>query len=374
MKLIAITTPDFRQGEDLAICRLIDNGWQRVHIRKPDATRDQLAELIKKIPEKYYDALTLHDHFDLAIKFGLGGIHLNRRNPLPPLNWKGLISRSCHTIEETILYSRLDYLTLSPIFDSISKPGYKSKFSRVQLKNINLKKIYVLGGVTFSHLNQLEDIGFKGAAILSEAWKTRIEMLQFITHTDAGIEDTLRGGCRWVQLRMKDATDSEFIEMAKKIIPHCRKFGATFIIDDRINLVVQLEADGVHLGKKDMPIREARKILGPTKIIGATANTEEDIMEASDSGADYIGLGPFRFTTTKKGLSPELGIEGYSRIMSFCRYNRINLPVVAIGGITLDDLYSLKKTGVDGIAVSGFIINTSDKERITKDILEIWKN
>ena len=374
MKLIAITTPEFRQGEDLAIRRLIDCGWHRVHIRKPEATPGQLSGLIEMIPLKYRPYISLHDHLDLALRYSLGGVHLNVRNPLPPHGWKGLASRSCHSIEEIRGYSELDYLTLSPIFDSISKPDYQSRFSPETLKDINLKNVYALGGVTFSRLNVLDGLGFEGAAMLSEAWKPRMETLQYITHTDAGLEEILRGGCRWVQLRMKYASDDEFTETALRILPICRRYNATLILDDRVHLVGKTDADGVHLGKKDMPVSEARKILGPEKIIGATANTEEDMLRAYEAGSDYIGLGPYRFTTTKKGLSPTLGTEGYRRIMEYCRSHGISIPVAAIGGILVEDLPALRQTGVNGIAVSGLLLNSKDKENTTKEILRIWTN
>lgn len=374
MKLIAITTPDLLQDEDLAICHLLDRGWNRVHIRKPEVSATQISNLIERIPQKYRLFLSLHDHFELAVGYGLGGIHLNRRNPLPPSGWNGLVSRSCHTIEEIEQHTHLDYLTISPVYDSISKPDYKGRFSLDTLKNTNLKNVYALGGVNFSRLNELERLGFEGAAMLSEAWKPRMETLQYITHTDADLESVLKGGCRWVQLRMKDATDRQFTEMAERILPTCRKYNANLIFDDRVNLVNELEADGVHLGKKDMPVKEARKLLGPTKIIGATANTEEDLLSAYESGADYIGLGPFRFTTTKKGLSPILGCEGYRRMMEYRKRHGISIPIVAIGGILLEDLADLHQTGVDGIAVSGLILNSSNKEQTTKEIIRLWKN
>ncbi len=374
MKLIAITTPNFWYREDLAICRLLDSGWSRVHIRKPGAAKREVEALIEKIPDKYYPLLSVHDYFDLAVKYNLGGVHLNQRNPAPPPGWSGLMSRSCHSIGETIRFSHLDYVTLSPVFDSISKPGYKGRFSDEELRNADLGKVVALGGVTMSKIDQLKEFGFRGATMLSEAWKSNMEILQFITHTDAGVEDALRGGCRWVQLRMKEAADSEFIKIARRILPLCRNYGATFILDDRVHLVKTVGADGVHLGKKDMPVDEARKILGQSKIIGATANTEEDMLKAYRAGADYIGLGPFRFTTTKKGLSPILGLEGYATIMTYCRGEGIDLPVVAIGGITLEDLSDLRRTGVSGVAVSGLILNAEDKEKTTKSIIDIWKN
>lgn len=194
-------------------------------------------------------------------------------------------------------------------------------------------------------------------------------MLQFITHTSNRLEDVLRGGCRWVQLRMKDASDEEFLAEGAKVGQLCREYGATFILDDRVALVESLGADGVHLGKNDMPPSDARKILG-NKIIGATANTPEDVDRALAEGADYLGIGPFRFTTTKKNLAPVLGIGGYRKIMS----HGIPVPVVAIGGILLDDLRELKTTGVTGVAVSGLILNSTNPEETTRQILEIWKN
>lgn len=374
MKLIAITHPYFFEGESNAICHLLDRGWWRVHIRKPYAATDKVAELLREIPEQYRDAISIHDHFDLAREFLLGGIHLNRRHSYPPADWHGFVSRSCHTLDEIARYSHLDYLTLSPIFDSISKPGYMRGFNLEQLSMVSLHNVFALGGVTYSRLAEISSTGFAGAAMLSDAWKTKNHMLQFITHTFDGLEDALKGGCRWVQLRMKDASDIEFIDMANRFIPLCRKYEATLIFDDRVHLASALGVDGVHLGRNDMPIAEAREILGPTKIIGATANTASDVMAAYYAGADYIGIGPFRFTTTKKNLAPILGLDGYRGIMAECRQKGMSLPVVAIGGIRLDDLNELHKTGVDGVAVSGLILNSDDINETTEKIIHLWKN
>lgn len=187
-------------------------------------------------------------------------------------------------------------------------------------------------------------------------------MLQFISHyTDKysyldSIRMALEGGCRWVQLRMKDATDDEMRPVALEAQAMCKAAGATFIIDDHVALVKELHADGVHLGKKDMPIKEARALLGKDFIIGGTANTLEDVKAHYEDGADYIGCGPFRFTTTKKGLSPVLGIEGYRNIVKGMKKAGIDLPIVAIGGITADDIPAIMATGVTGVALSGTVL------------------
>lgn len=204
-------------------------------------------------------------------------------------------------------------------------------------------------------------------------------MFQYISHyTPAigyvdGIRMALEGGCKWVQLRMKDAPEEEVLACAKEALQLCRQHGAKFILDDHVELVETAGADGVHLGKNDMPVDEARKILGPDKIIGGTANTIDDIIRLHRQGADYIGCGPFRFTTTKKKLSPVLGLEGYRDIVLKMRENGIDLPIVAIGGITVDDIPAIMGTGVTGIALSGAILNADGPKSMTESILETLK-
>ncbi len=205
-------------------------------------------------------------------------------------------------------------------------------------------------------------------------------MLQFISHFTEqysyldSIRMALDGGCRWVQLRMKDASDDEMRPIALQTQALCKAKGATFIIDDHVALVKELHADGVHLGKKDMPIAEAREILGSNYIIGGTANTLDDVRAHYRNGANYIGCGPFRFTTTKKGLSPVLGIEGYKSIVSGMKAEGIDLPIVAIGGITAEDIPDIMATGVTGIALSGTVLRADDPVKEMRRLLEVIKN
>ena len=199
--------------------------------------------------------------------------------------------------------------------------------------------------------------------------------IQFITHETGsigyveGARMALEGGCKWIQLRMKDATDDEVRKAAAEIQPMCKEHEAVFLLDDRVELAKELHADGVHLGKNDMPIDEARRILGEEYIIGGTANTFDDIQRIASQGADYIGCGPFRFTTTKKNLAPVLGIEGYRDIIAKMRNAGINIPMVAIGGITPDDIDEILATGVQGIAVSGTVLNADDPVAMMKSLL-----
>lgn len=191
-------------------------------------------------------------------------------------------------------------------------------------------------------------------------------MIQFITHSNTrydyveGARLALEGGCRWIQLRMKDASEVDFLLAAKQIGAMCKEYGATFILDDHVEWVGITGADGVHLGKNDMPVDEARNQLGANRIIGGTANTFEDVERLWRQGANYIGCGPYRFTTTKKNLSPVLGLDGYRHIISKMKAHDINIPVVAIGGILQPDIKDVMATGVSGIAVSGAILNAEN--------------
>lgn len=205
-------------------------------------------------------------------------------------------------------------------------------------------------------------------------------MLQFITHYTNTISylDSVRlaleGGCRWVQLRMKGASEEEMLPVALEAQRMCREAGATFIIDDHVELVRRIGADGVHLGKNDMPIDEARSILGSGFIIGGTANTFDDVLMHHRRGADYIGCGPFRFTTTKEKLSPVLGLEGYRSIMEQMMAAGLDMPVVAIGGITAADIPSIMATGVTGIALSGSVLRAADPAAEMARLIAITEN
>ena len=201
--------------------------------------------------------------------------------------------------------------------------------------------------------------------------------VQFITHFTASISYpdsariALEGGCRWVQLRMKDASEEELKNTAIRVQDLCRQYGATFIIDDHVDLVKQIGADGVHLGKLDMPIKEARERLGKGFIIGGTANTFEDIRQHVADGADYIGCGPFRFTTTKQKLSPILGLDGYRFILAQMKEEGLSIPVVGIGGITREDIPALKAVGLSGIALSGGILKAGNPVREMETIIQL---
>jgi len=208
-----------------------------------------------------------------------------------------------------------------------------------------------------------------------------IERFQYITHDSEKYSHSelaikaINAGCKWVQIRIKnknkDFIKEEILKVKKHLTPDHK---VKIIINDYVDLAFETNADGVHLGKKDIHPDEARKILGSNAIIGATANSYEDIEYISNFEIDYIGLGPFRFTTTKEKLDKILGLEGYIEIMKKTKNANINIPIIAIGGIRFDDIQSIIDTGVYGVAVSGYVTFNNDFENAVKQFLQFFKN
>jgi thiamine-phosphate pyrophosphorylase len=184
------------------------------------------------------------------------------------------------------------------------------------------------------------------------------------------IESVLNAGIKLVQLRLKNISEEMYIDLGYKAKELCNKHKAVFIINDNVNVARACNADAVHLGLNDMSVLEARELF-PNKIIGGTANTFEHIKQRCDEKVDYIGLGPFQFTSTKEKLSPILGIEGYQNSIQKMKNENLSTPIYAIGGIELKDIESIINTGVYGIAVSGLLTHSNNKESLVKEINKI---
>ena len=286
---------------------------------------------------------------------------------------------------------------LSPLFDSISKEGYRSRIdidSAPERLRGHAGKIVALGGISPSNIARCRTAGFDGAAALGALW--HIEngsidtehtlrnyrmlrrkwtaaggSLQFISDGDMGTAEAfLQGGGRWIQLRMKETPPEKIVRRGREMLALCRRYGAVLIVHDHPALAAATGADGVHLGQSDMPPAEARRIVGEGAVIGSTANTFEQIAGRNDLQTDYIGLGPFRYTTTKRNLAPLLGTEGYRDILARMRGAGIRLPVVAIGGIEPEDVPAILSTGVTGIALSGAVARAEDPREATERFLE----
>jgi thiamine-phosphate diphosphorylase len=323
------------------------------------------------------------------------------------------------------LSGSFDYVFLGPVFDSISKAGYQSILpDTFHLNKYDFTgKVFGLGGIDLNNIQTTVQMGFDGAAILGSIWQNpknaldqyklfsariallnlkceaknsdaaydnadgyfsiyagpglqsgTVEKLHFISQEKNGmshmesIQFALEAGCRWIQLRVKDRAEEDVLPIAWKAIRLCDRFGARLIINDFPRVAQAVQAYGLHLGLSDMPVAEARALVGEKMIIGGTANTWEDIALRIAEGADYIGLGPFRFTNTKQNLSPILGTGGYARLMQRMSQHGYQTPIIAIGGITPEDVGVLSETGIYGVAMSSALIGAANPKATVSQI------
>ena len=201
----------------------------------------------------------------------------------------------------------------------------------------------------------------------------QISKLQYITTSAAHAEAACLGGIDWIQLRLKNIAYADYYAIAAEVRAVCKEYNATLIINDNAALALDVNADGVHLGSKDMDPGLARELIGNNFIIGATANTTEDVIRLSGMPIDYIGLGPYRFTSTKQNLSPVLGLDGYKQIFSRLAEQGVNAPpIVGIGGITKGDVIHLLRMGLYGIAVSAAISNATDITAVAAELKKVF--
>ena len=193
-----------------------------------------------------------------------------------------------------------------------------------------------------------------------------IHQIQYISHGHTPDEQirqihaVLDAGQKWIQYRFKSATTKQLWDTAEQIKVLCSTYNATLIVNDHIELAKAIEANGIHLGLQDTSTKQARIEL-PNHIIGGTANTLSDVLMHVENGCNYVGLGPYRYTTTKQNLSPILGLKGYQEIISQLQAKDIHIPIVAIGGIQLHDIEALHQIGLHGIAISSLLQNSEDK-------------
>lgn len=216
---IVITLPYFFDGEAEQIVQLLHSSVDLIHIRKPESKAEELERLIMSIPSEYYPRLVLHDHHELAMKYHLHGVHLNGRNPQPPMGWEGSVSKSCHSLEEVKEWKeKCDYVSLSPIFDSISKQGYHAAFSSTEIEEARRvgiidKKVLALGGVTFNKIDDVLRMGFGGGMILGDAWKN-------VSHPQDAVALTIAGS---------DSSAGAGIQQDLKTMSRAGVYGATVI-------------------------------------------------------------------------------------------------------------------------------------------------
>lgn len=416
-ELIGITHPEMLPGEADIINQLFAHGLMRLHVRKPESTVPELRALLEQIDPQFRGRIALHQHHELANEFGITGLHFTERDRLAQsletlkvLKSSGyMLSTSLHDPADLEQLSPcFDYTFLGPVFDSISKKNYKAVSPNdFQLERFHFPgKLIALGGIDDTKLDLVASLGFDGVAVLGAIWmetantvaEFRVlasamaasfglkpggggigtgprlkpgvgDRLHFISnetdkilHIDS-IRLALEAGCRWIQLRVKDRPEEEVLPIAWEAIRLCDSFDARLVINDFPRIALAVEAYGLHLGLTDMPVPEARALVGEKMVIGGTANTWEDITRRIDEGADYIGLGPFRFTNTKQNLSPILGLEGYLSLMRQMQEAGYSTPIIAIGGITAGDIGVLRAAGVHGVAMSAGLTGAADPQK-----------
>ena len=198
-------------------------------------------------------------------------------------------------------------------------------------------------------------------AITDRAWLKEGETLEEV------VEDVLKSGATFLQLREKIQGHEEIVEMAKKLQALCKKYNVPFVVNDDIMAAKEIDADGVHIGQSDMEYTKAREILGPDKIIGVSAGNLQEAKEAERVGADYIGVGAVFHTDTKKDAT-SLTMD---QLKEICE--SVSIPVVAIGGISVDNALELKGTGIDGICVISAIFGSENPSEATKKLLDLSK-
>lgn len=202
-------------------------------------------------------------------------------------------------------------------------------------------------------------------------------MLQFITNSDSQInvvdqiKGAIAGGCRWIQVNMKDASDDDIKYVINEVKPLCQESESILILSDRVELVKELELDGVHLDKGAMLPTQAREILGVGPIIGVAANSFSDISQIRYFDIDYISVGPYKHPESSTADSPIVSTDNYSSIMAQIHEQQIELPIVAFGDIETTDIQGLWATGINGIAVSNAIANANDISAQTAQFISL---
>jgi thiamine-phosphate pyrophosphorylase len=390
--------------ERAVVGTMLAAGLERYHVRKPDWSPAEMAEWLSGLPVAWRSRLILHGNEQLALRCWLGGRHWRDDASAPPVPVPGdFASRSCHDL--AILRSslgRYDAVFFGPVFASISKPGRgpRAGFDFAALTALLAARspaqrrtvVYALGGVRPENVPQCHAMGFDGVAVLGAVWQDPDPLPAFLRlqsalgrlpakSRESRTENSARwtvsrpimaitqdglalghveqaaalcaAGARWIQLRVKGASTADWLAMARATVEVCHRHDALCLVNDSAKIALASGADGAHLGRLDARWSEARRQLGPELLLGGTVNDAADAARARASGVlDYVGVGPLRFTSTKRNLSPVLGLPGIAALIA----DLGDLPAWAIGGVEPGDLAGLRAAGAAGGAVSSGLL------------------
>jgi len=182
------------------------------------------------------------------------------------------------------------------------------------------------------------------------------------------VEDAIKGGVTLVQLREKDVSSLDFYNIALKMTDIARHYNVPLIINDRLDIALAVDADGLHIGQEDIPIEVARRLLGKSKILGYSVSSVEEAIHGQKNGANYLGAGPVYPTGSKADANAPIGIHGLKKIKE-----SVNIPVVGIGGINITNINEVKSSGIDGISIISGILGKSDIKAASKDLKNTWR-
>jgi thiamine-phosphate pyrophosphorylase len=323
-----------------------------------------LAKKLRAITWQYNTALFINSYPDIAMAVQADGVHLpeNHYSPLPMMTGASVHSMQAAKKAEQ---QGVDFMFYSPIFAS---PGKAAPVGLDALRSLVLQTaipIYALGGVTADKIPDILSTGAHGVAAISaildapdveaaaKGFAMHFQKPKFSFRGVLGIVSCLETGraavhkgVAGIQFRYKDPYTEEVFRDAAALRFVCQNADIPFFINDRVDIAKALDVTGVHLGQTDLPIREARRILGPDKIIGATASNSEEANSAVKCGADYIGLGAVFPTQSKLKTIPPIGLSTVSEVKK-----QIPVPLIAIGGINKSNAASVFQAGADGVAV-----------------------
>lgn len=185
----------------------------------------------------------------------------------------------------------------------------------------------------------------------------------------AAVEEAIAGGVTLVQLREKNVSSLDFYNIALKLKKTTQSHGVPLIINDRLDIALAVDADGLHVGQEDLPVREARRLLGEDKLLGYSVTTVEEALFGQQNGADYLGAGPVYPTGSKADAAPPIGIDTLKSIKE-----KVSIPVVAIGGIGAANIKEIKGSGVDGVSVISAILGSAYITGASKNLINLWKD
>lgn len=378
-------------------CRL-----SAVILREKDLSKEaykQLAGQVMRLCRLYNVTCMLHNFPDVALELQVENIHL----PLPVLRQMPshlrqqfqIIGASCHSVEEAEEAQRLgcSYITAGHVFPTDCKKGVPPKgleFLKKVCSSVTIP-VYAIGGINRNNIALIQEAGAKGACIMSGFMKYGNsvfddEQLLLYAVTDQRwtgkktlywqVEQVLKGGATCIQLREKKLDEEAFIKEAKEIRSLCHSYHVPLIINDNLRVAMESGADGIHVGQEDCSVESIRKKMGSGFLIGATAKTIEQAVQAQIQGADYIGAGALFPSPTKEGA---VRITT-KQLQQIC--HSVTIPVVAIGGITYDNVTELAGSGITGVAVVSAVFSAEDiaaetvrlKERIQKLVKGTYKS